>query len=113
MEGSLLTKLQQQAQILKPLCVHAVAFSVGWVRGCVRIMALYFIHVYIIMWRWVKTVFLTMAVLPLAIKHTVVAKWRSPVDGFRALGGLTVQAHYLSGYSHCPPPRPPAQLSLH
>ena len=41
-----MTKLQQQAQILKPLCVHAVGFSVGWVRGCVRIRALYFIHAY-------------------------------------------------------------------
>ena len=40
-------KLQQQAQILKPLCVHSVSFSMGWVRGCVRIRALYFIPVYI------------------------------------------------------------------
>ena len=58
-------------------------------------------------------VFLTTAVLPLAIKYTVVAKWRSPADGVAGLGGLTVQAHCLSGYSHYPPPQPPAQLSLH
>ena len=58
-------------------------------------------------------VFLTIAVLPLAIKYTVVAKWRSPADGVAGLGGLTVQAHCLSGYSHYPPPQPPAQLSLH
>ena len=45
--GSPLTKLQQQVQILKPLCVHVVGFSTGWVRGCVWIRALYFIHVYI------------------------------------------------------------------
>ena len=56
-------------------------------------------------------VFLTTAVLPLAIKYTVVAKWRSPADGVAGLGGLTVQAHCLSGYSHYPPPQPPAQLS--
>ena len=29
------------------------------------------------------------------------------------LGGLTVQALCLSGYSYYPPPQPPAQLSLH
>ena len=60
-------------------------------------------------------VFLTTAVLALAIKYTVVAKWRSPADGVVGLGGLTVQAHCLSGYSHYPPPhaQPPAQLSLH
>ena len=43
------TKLQHQAQLIKPLYVHAVGFSMGWVRGCVRIRALYFIHVYIYM----------------------------------------------------------------
>ena len=37
--------------------------------------------------------------------------WRSPADGVTGLGGLTVQAHCLSGYSHYPPPHPPAQLS--
>ena len=37
-------------------------------------------------------VFLTTAVLPLAIKYTVVARWRSPADGVAGLGGLTVQA---------------------
>ena len=58
-------------------------------------------------------VLLTTAVLPLAIKCTVVARWRSPADGVAGLGGLTVQAHCLSGYSHYPPPQPPAQLSLH
>ena len=58
-------------------------------------------------------VFLTTAVLPLAIKYTVVAKWRSPADGVAGLGGLTVQALCLSGYSHSPPPQPLAQLSLH
>ena len=47
MEGSPLTKLQQQAQMLKPLCVHAVGFSMSLVGGCVRIRALYFMHVYI------------------------------------------------------------------
>ena len=41
-------------------------------------------------------VFLTTAVLPLAIKYTVVARWRSPADGVAGLGGLTVQAHCLS-----------------
>ena len=45
-------------------------------------------------------VFLTTAVLPLAIEYTVVAKWRSPADGVAGLGWLTVQAHCLSGYSH-------------
>ena len=58
-------------------------------------------------------VFLTTAVLPLAIKYTVVVKWRSPADGVVGLGGLTVQALCLSGYSHYPPPQSPAQLSLH
>ena len=53
------------------------------------------------------------AVLPLAIKYTVVAKWRSPVVGVAGLDGLTVQAQCLSGHSHYPPPQPPAQLSLH
>ena len=33
------------------------------------------------------------------------------MDGVAGLGGLTVQAHCLSGYSHYPPPQPPAQLS--
>ena len=47
MEGSPFTKLQQQAQILKPLCACCRFFSMGWVRGCVRIRALYFIHMYI------------------------------------------------------------------
>ena len=36
-------------------------------------------------------VFLTTAVLPLAIKYIVVARWRSPADGVAGLGGLTVQ----------------------
>ena len=58
-------------------------------------------------------VFLTTAVLPLTIKYTVVAKWRSPADGVAGLGGLTVQALCLSGYSHSLPPQPLAQLSLH
>ena len=58
-------------------------------------------------------VFLTTAVLPLAIKYAVVARWRSPADGVAGLGGLTVQALCLSGYSHYPPPQPPAQLFLH
>ena len=58
-------------------------------------------------------VFLTTAVLPLAVKYTVVAKWRSPADGVAGLGGLTVQALCLSEYSHYPPPQSPAQLSLH
>ena len=44
-------------------------------------------------------VFLTTAVLPLTIKYTVVARWRSPADRVAGLGGLTVQAHCLSGYS--------------
>ena len=58
-------------------------------------------------------VFLTTSVLPLAIKYTVVVKWRSPADGVGGLGGLKVQAHCLSVYSHYPPPQPPAQLSFH
>ena len=33
------------------------------------------------------------------------------MDGVAGLGGLTVQAHCLSGYSHYPPPQPLAQLS--
>ena len=45
------------------------------------------------------------------IRYTVVTGWRSPADGVAGLGGLTVQAHCLSGYSHYPPPQPPAQLS--
>ena len=45
------------------------------------------------------------------IRYTVVTGWRSPVDGVAGLGGLTVQTHCLSGYSHYPPPQPPAQLS--
>ena len=77
-----------------------------------RIRALYFIHVYLC-GDGKDGVFLTTAVLPLAIKYTVVAKWRSPADGVAGLGGLTVQAHCLSGYSHYPPPQPLAQLSLH
>ena len=56
---------------------------------------------------------LTMAVLPLTVQYTVVAKWRSPTDGFAGQGGLTVQAHCLSGYAHYPPPQPPAHLSFH
>ena len=56
-------------------------------------------------------VFLTTVVLPLTIKYTVVAKWRSPADGVVGLGGLTVQPHCLSGYSHYPPPQPHVQLS--
>ena len=54
-------------------------------------------------------VFLTTAVLPLGIKYTVVAKWRFPADRVAGVGGLTVQAHCLSGYSHYPPPQPLAQ----
>ena len=34
-------------------------------------------------------VFLTTAVLPLAIKYTVVARWRSPADGVAGLGGFS------------------------
>ena len=45
-------------------------------------------------------VFLTTAVLPLAIKYTVVVKWISPADGVAGLGGLTVQALCLTGYKH-------------
>ena len=41
----------------------------------------------------------------------MVAKLRSPADGVVGLGGLTVQAHCLSGYFHYPPPQPLAQLS--
>ena len=41
----------------------------------------------------------------------MVTGWRSPADRVAGLGGLTVQAHCLSGYSHYPPPQPPAQLS--
>ena len=45
------------------------------------------------------------------IRYTVVTGWRSPADGVAGLGGLTVQAHCLRGYSHYPPPQPPAQVS--
>ena len=54
---------------------------------------------------------LATTVFPLMIRYTVVTGWRSPADGVGGLGGLTVQAHCLSGYSHYPPPQPPAQLS--
>ena len=54
---------------------------------------------------------LATTVFPLMIRYTVVTGWRSPADGVAGLGGLTVQAHCLSGYSHYPPPQPPAQLS--
>ena len=50
--------------------------------------------------------------VPLAIKYTVVVKWRSPADGVVGLGGLTVQTLCLSGYSHYPPLQSPAQLSV-
>ena len=46
------------------------------------------------------------------IRYTVVTGWRSLADGVAGLGGLTVQAHCLSGYSHYPPPQTPAQLFL-
>ena len=48
------------------------------------------------MWRWGL---LTTAIFPFANHYTVVAKWRSPVDGVVGLG-----AHCLSGYSHYLPP---------
>ena len=54
---------------------------------------------------------LATTVFPLVIRYTVVTGWRSPADGVAGLGGLTVQAHCLSGYSHYPPPQPLAQLS--
>ena len=41
----------------------------------------------------------------LSIKYTVVSGWRSPADKDVGLGGLTVQAHCLSRYSHYPPPQ--------
>ena len=44
------------------------------------------------------------------IRYTVVTGWRPPADRVAGLSGLTVQAHCLSGYSHYPPPQPPAQL---
>ena len=53
---------------------------------------------------------LATTVFPLVIRYTVVTGWRS-ADGVAGLGGLNVQAHCLSGYSHYPPPQPPAQLS--
>ena len=83
MKGSPLTKLQHQVQILEPLCA-CVGFSTGWVRGCVRIRALYFIQ---------RVYLLTTAVIPLTIKYTVVVKWRSPADRVAGLGGLTVQEY--------------------
>ena len=58
-------KLQQQSEILKPLYVHAVGFSTGWIRGCVRIRA--FTRVYMVEMNK-DGVLLTMAVFPLAIK---------------------------------------------
>ena len=33
------------------------------------------------------------------------------MDGVAGLDGLTVKTRCLSGYSHYPPPQPPAQLS--
>ena len=42
-----MTRLQQEAQILKPLCVHAMGFSMGWIRSCVKKRALYIIPMYI------------------------------------------------------------------
>jgi len=43
---------------------------------------------------------------------TLICDWspQPPADGVTGLGGLTIQAHCLSGYSHSPPPQPPAQL---
>ena len=49
-------------------------------------------------------VFLTTAVLPLAIKYTVVARWRSPADGVAGLGGLTVQAQTIASTPGLAPP---------
>ena len=91
--------------------MDAVGFSTGWVRGCDRMRALYHIHLYICGdgQRWGL---LTTTVLPLTVKSTVLAKWRSPTDWVAALDGLTVQAHCLSKYSHYSPPQPLAQLSL-
>ena len=37
-------------------------------------------------------------------------RMESPVDRVAGLGGLTIQAHCLSGYSHYPPPQPLMQL---
>ena len=90
---------------------HSYVTSVKLIRilhykcECVRIRALYFMLytqscIYVEMDK--DGVFLTTAVLPLAIKYTVVVKWRSPADRVAGLGGLTVQALCLSGYSHYP-----------
>ena len=38
--------------------------------------------------------------------------WRCLADGVTGLGGMTVQAHGLSGYSHYPSPEPLAQLHV-
>ena len=67
---------------------------------------------YLYMWRCKRRgLNLATTVFPPVIRYTVVTGWRSPADGVAGLGGLTVQAHCLSGYSHYPPPQPPAQLS--
>ena len=69
--------------------MHAVGFSTSWVRGCVRIWALCFIHVYICG----DGLRLDYSVLPLAIEYTVVA-----ADRIARLDGLNVQAHSLSSF---------------
>ena len=46
-------------------------------------------------------VFLTTAVLPLAVKYPVVARWRSPADGVAGLGGLnTVPRTHTHTHTH-------------
>ena len=75
--------------------MHAIGFSTGWVRDCVRIRALYGDEQ--------RRCLLTTVVLPVAIKYTVVAKWRYPADRVAAQGGLTIQAHwdYRDEYLEC------------
>ena len=87
------------------------------IRGCIKVLCVEwgstkgFRHMYIC-GDGKRQGLLTIAVLPLTIKYTIVARWRSPVGRIASLVGLTVQAHYLSRYSHYPLPQPQAQLSL-
>ena len=62
------------------------------------------------MWRC-KRRGIWLQLFPLVVRYTVVTGWRSPADMVVGLGGLTVQAHCLSGYFHYPPPHPPLQIS--
>ena len=68
-EGSPVTRLQQYAQILKPLCVHALFAG----SGAVLRKGLYTLYPCIYTEMDKDGVFLTTPVLPLTIKYSVVA----------------------------------------